>query len=359
MNHSATTTRPTQDENNAIQSALAIRRRHSLTSILRDFRQAKKSQNARPAAVEELATPEEDSDIEGLQTTMDDPIKLVSQWTRDAGGQEVNLDQLGNDLEPQYVWDVLFENQRGIYILGAAYYSSRTLLPADPSAFSRPNRPIPSGSSFSLRDPSFNPPVQPVSNPSNGRSQPKSSQPAQSNKTSYTLESFHPPSPRWEYLTPWMVNMRNGTDEVGWRYNGWFRKNGWRSHAGNLGWFGWVRRREWIRLRRIKAGPVEELACVHDQSAAPILPGQKAGREKKEGHERSEWPRLNEMLTGDTEENVSNILKEMGRCRLDRQRLEFWEKWLADLEKGSLFWQKLEAIVLDQEAVSFVLLLSH
>lgn len=53
----------------------------------------------------------------------------------------------------------------------------------------------------------------------------------------------------WEYLIFWMVNMCIGIDELGWRYNVWFRKKGWSSYVGNLGWWGWVRRREWVRLR--------------------------------------------------------------------------------------------------------------
>lgn len=95
-----------------------------------------------------------------------------------------------------------------------------------PSAFTRPDHTAPITSSFAVADPSQNPTVQPVKSSKKylRKVQAKSTIPTQSNRTSYTLETYQPPSPEWEYLTPWMVNMRTGTDELGWRYNAWFRK---------------------------------------------------------------------------------------------------------------------------------------
>lgn len=225
-----------------------------------------------------------------------------------------------------------------IYLLGTAYYSSNTLLPKDPSPFTRPNRMVPTTSSFALADPSQNPTVQPVKSSKKNlhKAKAKSSAPTQSNETSYTLDTYQPPSLEWEYLTPWMVNMRTGTDELGWRYNAWFRKKGWSSHAGNLGWWGWVRRREWVRLRA------------------------RTPRRKEEGkpsEERSRTPsfKLENVLSGDVSNNVLRLLKVMGELGVDRERLELWKSWLDGIQKGKPMLHRLQELIADEEAVSMLL----
>ncbi|WVQ72463.1 hypothetical protein IAR50_002015 [Cryptococcus sp. DSM 104548] len=342
-------TSPTdRDETFAIARTLAARRRRSLASVLRDFRfQRQELQKQRPgsssARVEE-ETGEEDMsegegedeparvdtiDFEAFKKAVGDPVKIKGE-----DGMLVDPEAIGDEMEPEYVWDVLFENQRGTYLLGTAYYSSKTLLPSDPSPFTRPSGSVPTASSLSLKG-SPDSPARTMSQRSRPKSH-KGQKPSQSNKTSYTLDTFQPPLPDWEYLTPWLINMREGTDEQGWRYNACFRKQGWKSHAGNMGWMGWARRREWVRLRRVREKV--EGASVREVSDLAL---QARRKEKK----------LGEVLSGSKEQNVSNILKVFGGLPLDRERLELWQKWLEKTRKGGETWTKMEAICQDEEAV--------
>ncbi|WVO22087.1 uncharacterized protein IAS62_003412 [Cryptococcus decagattii] len=333
-----------QDENSSIAQSLAARRRRSLASILRDFRfgQSQGNRTTRDSVVQEESEEEgeeegnEDDhpervdtvDLEAYKRAMGDAIKMLQ------GGEIIDPDSTETEpAELEFVWDVLFENQRGIYLLGTAYYSSNTLLPKDPSAFTRPNRMVPTTSSFALADPSQNPTVQPVKSSKKNlhKAKAKSSAPTQSNETSYTLDTYQPPSLEWEYLTPWMVNMRTGTDELGWRYNPWFRKNGWSSHAGNLGWWGWVRRREWVRLRARTPRRKEEGKPLEERSRTPSF-------------------KLENVLSGDVSNNILRVLKVMGELGVDRERLELWKSWLDGIQKGEPIWHRLQELVADDEA---------
>lgn len=136
-------------------------------------------------------------------------------------------------------------------------------------------------------------------------------------------------------MTPWLINMRPGTDEAGWRYNAWFKNTGWKSHAGGLGWNGWVRRREWIRLRCLK--PKEEKL-------------ESAG-EKRETM-KDEQNGLGTILTGAVEEKEKNaeaILKALGHVSLDRRKMEIWTAWLDGMDDEGT--EKLQEIVDDTDTV--------
>ncbi|OXB39900.1 hypothetical protein LQV05_000291 [Cryptococcus neoformans] len=334
-----------QDENSAIAQSLAARRRRSLASVLRDFRIGRSAHKTIDDRVVQEESEEEDDD------EYEDPERVNTldlEAYKRAMGDTIKMEQSGEIIDPdsieteaaglEFVWDVLFENQRGIYLLGTAYYSSNTLLPKDPSPFTRPDRTAPITSSFAVADPSQNPTVQPVKSSKKylRKVQAKSTIPTQSNRTSYTLETYQPPSPEWEYLTPWMVNMRTGTDELGWRYNAWFRKKGWNSHAGNLGWWGWVRRREWVRLRARK-------------------PRRKEEDKPSEKRYRTSSYKLEDVLSGDVSDNVLRVLKVMGELGVDRERLELWKNWLDGIQKGGQVWNRLQELVTDREAVSTLL----
>lgn len=154
-------------------------------------------------------------------------------------------------------------------------------------------------------------------------------------KTLYTPETYQTPSPAWSWITPWMINMRTGTDESGWRYNAWFKQRGWSSHASFAGWGGWVRRREWVRLRGIvPASPGNE------EDTPP------AGREEPKGNKS-----LAEVLVSDDcVKNVMAIEKALGRYALDREKLEAWERWLRGTDDQSR--EKLQAVLNDPDCVS-------
>ncbi|WVQ99463.1 hypothetical protein IAU59_006598 [Kwoniella sp. CBS 9459] len=406
---SPTTTRSPESETAAIASFLDAKRRKSLGSILHGSRrpsvpQDKDKSKGKARATEEVAVVDEEEegangvseedeeegatrvetiDIEAYNASKGQKINLLA--VNDGVRRDVDPEEVDIDIQPEYIWDVLFENQRGIYLMGKGYFSSRTLLPADPSAFTRPSKSIPSASSLSIMDPSQRSSRRKTtqttaaiagaptastsgtasSGPDAGPSSPststgtgsaarsRSQNPAQaqvqdentkerprSNKTSYTLETYQPPVPDWEYLTPWMVNMRVGTDEAGWRYNAWFKKTGWSSHAGPVGWGGWVRRREWVRLRFL---PPRE----RKETDMPNL----AAREKAEGVPRN----LAELMCSDeVKENVQNVLRSMAKMGLDRQRLETWSNWLekANNDRESPTWKRLEGLCANDQAVS-------
>ena len=211
-----------------------------------------------------------------------------------------------------------------IYLAGKAFFSSRGLLPADPSAFTLPSHTLPSASSFTVAEPAPNAelseePVETTSQPTKAR---------KTIKTGYTLETFQTPSPDWVWMTPWMINMRTGTDEGGWRYNYWFRSNGWKTSPGSAGWGGWVRRREWVRLRTLAADDE-----VLEPPAEPekVDPGEEL-----------------HVLMG--EGGVDKVVKALSKEPLDRTRLETWERWL---EKGhDADKRKLQTALDDDETVS-------
>lgn len=133
--------------------------------------------------------------------------------------------------------------------------------------------------------------------------------------TAYTPETYQLPSPEWTWVTPWLVNMRDGTDEAGWRYNAWFRRTKWKSHAGPAGWAGWVRRREWVRLRQ---------AVAHD-----IDPPQDDSSPKKNGQAMPHFdPRAVFRGEEDPELELDRLVRAMSRPHLDRERLDAWKDWL-------------------------------
>jgi hypothetical protein len=125
-----------------------------------------------------------------------------------------------------------------------------------------------------------------------------------------------------------MINMRTGTDEGGWRYNAWFRGTGWKSHAGAAGWGGWVRRREWVRLRT--------LAVEEQVPEAPIEPEDVDPGEQLH------------VLLG--EKGVDGVIKALSKVPLDRKKMETWEKWLD--KGGEEDRKKLQSALDDEDAVS-------
>lgn len=214
-----------------------------------------------------------------------------------------------------------------IYLAGKAYFSSRTLLPADPSPFTLPSRSLPSASSFTVSQPSND--AQPSEEPVKTTAQAQHAR--RTIETGYTLDTFQTPSPDWVWMTPWMINMRTGTDEGGWRYNCWFRGKGWKSHAGMAGWAGWVRRREWVRLRTLAA---EEKVLEPPMEPEEVEPGE----------------RLHVLLD---EKGVDGVIKALAKLPLDRKKMETWERWLEKGDEEDK--RKLQMALDDSEAVSLLL----
>ncbi|TIC24932.1 hypothetical protein E3Q11_03507 [Wallemia mellicola] len=107
-----------------------------------------------------------------------------------------------------YEMEILYENQRGLFLFGTVSFKS--LLPIDPAPYTN----------------------------------------SQGEPSPYTPESIQPPDPLWEWVHPHMLvdmSCRRKRDEAGWEYNTWFKNSRWTQCGGP---FSYVRRRKWIRLRK-------------------------------------------------------------------------------------------------------------
>ncbi|PIB03060.1 Meiotically up-regulated 65 protein [Cercospora beticola] len=123
---------------------------------------------------------------------------------------------LGKRDEQDTVIDVLYENQRGMFLFGIPKYSSASLLPSDPKPW----------------------------------------QNGQFRTAAVDIRNAQVPDPSWEWTwKSWYVDMSRDVDEEGWEYSFAFvgkkgQKFAWH---GNHPWFhSFVRRRRWLRMRRRK-----------------------------------------------------------------------------------------------------------
>jgi len=127
--------------------------------------------------------------------------------------------------------DVLYENQRGMYLFGKPMYSGKALFPkeAAPWADERYKR------------------------------------------TLVNITNAQVPDPSWEWAWKvWYVDMSRDVDEEGWEYSLYF--NGFSWHATSPWFHSFVRRRRWIRLRkRIKEETFDETTV--DDIDGPADPG--------------------------------------------------------------------------------------
>ncbi|KAF2099415.1 hypothetical protein NA57DRAFT_74915 [Rhizodiscina lignyota] len=117
-------------------------------------------------------------------------------------------------------YDVLYENQRGMFCFGNPRFSSNSLLNFDPPAW----------------------------------------QTATSHPSPVDITNAQLPDPSWvwaEGWKSWYVDMSGDVDEEGWRYSFAFGQRGRFSWHGTHPWFhSFVRRRRWVRLRVRKGHPL-------------------------------------------------------------------------------------------------------
>ncbi|KAL5518937.1 hypothetical protein ACEPAH_620 [Sanghuangporus vaninii] len=213
---------------------------------------------------------------------------LDARATQSSDTGQILIDEL-NEQDPSrdkhlYSWAMVYENQRGV----SRRYSSRSLLPRDPPAFSV---------------------IAPASSAINGRPVRKSLQP------DISLVDFPLPDENWRWASKeWMVDMRDEfVQHDGFEYNWFFRSKGWRSNAGRLNAGAWVRRRRWIRLMErppLSALQSNEESIVH------------AAKEPK-----AQIPvDYNDVWHGDDEDwsRLRQVMHELGR---DGRKLDAWKDW--------------------------------
>ncbi|CAO3563013.1 unnamed protein product [Mortierella alpina] len=121
--------------------------------------------------------------------------------------------QCPGDPEPEgdFVYDFLYEHQRGAFFLGTPNFSSKSLLPVDPDEWT---------------DQFFE-------------------------SSAMDTSDYGLPDPSWEWVhKSWLVDMTGDVDEDGWEYAMTFHGSPWH---GNYEIFrSFARRRRWLRLRKRK-----------------------------------------------------------------------------------------------------------
>ncbi|KAK9471245.1 uncharacterized protein V1510DRAFT_420856 [Dipodascopsis tothii] len=126
--------------------------------------------------------------------------------------------------DPNVVYDVLHENQRGVFVLGKPFFSANGLLNYDPSAWV----------DLDYRH-------SPVD-----------------------THSATVPDPSWEWVwRTWYVDMTDDVDDQGWAYSLSFTNGNW--HGSHVWFHSFVRRRRWLRKRKRVLSPT---ATRDDRSIA-------------------------------------------------------------------------------------------
>jgi hypothetical protein len=125
------------------------------------------------------------------------------------------------------VIDILYENQRGMFLFGVPKYSASTLLPSDPKPW----------------------------------------QNEQFRTSPVDIRNAQVPDPSWEWVWKgWYVDMSRDVDEEGWEYS--FKFHGGGGWHGSHPWFhSFVRRRRWLRMRRRKANVHRTKEKSHELTA--------------------------------------------------------------------------------------------
>jgi len=116
----------------------------------------------------------EESDS-GANTPKVDPEKELDSMLRNLA-----VEQAPDQLEEQYEYDVLYENQRGLMFFGIPKFSAKTLFQWDPASWTN----------------------------------------AHNEDSAYNVVNAQLPNPYWEWVHPeWMIDMTGDVDESGWQYS--------------------------------------------------------------------------------------------------------------------------------------------
>ena len=200
--------------------------------------------------------------------------------------------------------DILYENQRGVFLFGIPKYSSSSLLPTDPKPW----------------------------------------QNAVFRTSPVDIRNAQVPDPSWEWAwKSWYVDMSRDVDEEGWEYS--FKFYGKWSWHGNHPWFhSFVRRRRWLRMRRRKDVKHHTREKAHELTAEYFTIHPKTVRPLSE-MDASEMARLREKAEERDEEDVrkmeiadiGSLMRALRKAAVDREKLLAVRKFV-DTAKDELYY---------------------
>ncbi|KAJ5239882.1 hypothetical protein N7468_004501 [Penicillium chermesinum] len=205
--------------------------------------------------------------------------------------------------KPRTELDILYENQRGWFLFGVPWYSHRSLLNFDPSAWMTQDR----------RDSPVN------------------------------ITNAQVPDPSWEWAwRTWYVDMSGDVDEQGWQYSVSFKSSQWH---GTHPWFhSFVRRRRWVRLRskipekRHRERTEFEKGHMLNEDYFTIHSSKAKSREQSiAGASRVESGFLSRVGTKVEEEpqfeeigDVPSLMNALKSSSIDRERLDALKRFIKD-----------------------------
>ncbi|KAF9335843.1 hypothetical protein BG006_010464 [Podila minutissima] len=177
--------------------------------------------------------------------------------------------QLPSDPPPEgdFVYEFLYQHQRGAFFLGTPKFSSKSLLPVDPDEWT------------------------------NSRWE----------TSAMDVTDFELPDPSWEWVhRSWLVDMTGDVDEDGWEYAMTFHGSPWH---GNYEIFrSFARRRRWLRLRKRKPSPFPQVL-------------EEEGRECSKGSK-------NGMLAPSKPAESVDLYKILKKARSDREKLAYTAQYV-------------------------------
>ncbi|CRG85267.1 Meiotically up-regulated gene 65 protein [Talaromyces islandicus] len=230
-------------------------------------------------------------------------LNIVPTQTTRSGDPESSA---AESTTPASELDILYENQRGWFFFGIPFYSHRSLLQFDPSAWVNKDY----------------------------------------NDSPVDITNAQVPDPSWEWAwQSWFVDMSGDVDEEGWQYSFSFGlKCGWH---GTHPWFhSYVRRRRWVRLRTKKrhfrgrnmtGQTVMELAhklnedyfTIHSQNAASREPSLADPTASLPGYVRHSAGALPGVSLVEEVEDIPTLLQALKDAIIDREKVEILRKFLA------------------------------
>lgn len=199
--------------------------------------------------------------------------------------------------------EMLYENQRGMFLFGIPKYSSSSLLPTDP---------------------------QPWQN-------------AQFRTSPVDIRNAQVPDPSWEWAwKSWYVDMSRDVDEEGWEYS--LKFYGRWSWHGNHPWFhSFVRRRRWLRMRRRKDVKHHTREKAHELTAEYFTIHPKTVRPLSEMG-ADEMAKLREKAEGSDDElekmdiaDIGSLIRVLRKASVDREKIVAVRKFI-DTAQDELYY---------------------